>query len=65
MLSTPGFARKEDTIKTQTNNIQNSMIYKWIRLDYKLGTKEKNGEIKKEGRKEIFGTKTNLRFCAI
>jgi hypothetical protein len=41
------------------------MIYKWIRLDYKLGTKEKNGEIKKEGRKEIFGTKTNLRFCAI
>jgi hypothetical protein len=50
---------------TQTNNIQNSMIYKWIRLDYKLGTKEKNGEIKKEGRKEIFGTKTNLRFCAI
>jgi len=41
------------------------MKYKWIRLDYKLGTREKNGEIKKEGRKEILRTKTNLRFCAI
>lgn len=50
---------------TQTNNIQNSMKYKWIRLDYKLGTREKDGEITKVGRKEILRTKTNLRFCAI
>jgi hypothetical protein len=36
---------------TQTNNIQNSMIHKWIRLDYKLGTKEKKwGD--KEGRQK-------------